>query len=899
VSASTQHPSLRTLAAAAAFLAALVAVSAQEPAPAPAPGSTAPPAPGAARVADLVDQGNAARQAGRLAEAVDAYRAAAALDPGRYEIRILIGDTLRRLGHDTEAAAAYEEAVRINPARPTAYTGQALLRRAVYDYDGAAAVVQQGLARAAGPDRADLLVSLGETRRREGRRQEATDLFVRALTADASTVAAHAGLARLAEDRGDLDAAVAQWDLYLEDRPDDGAAELRRQELREVRASVGAVRAAAGGPAGAGAAGTEVWAELGRLLAVTGDQAGAADAWRGTLRRDPASVAARRGLALALESQGDAKAAASECRKLLRSQPADGTALYHLVALAHAGSDPRAEEAAWIELVTRRPDDLYAAGGLAQFVARAGAGARDRILAATTGLPAAAGHRLKAVLLADAGDWAGAAGALYDALRLDPTEPWTLEILNDLLYRRPPLLAELGERAAREAAAAPPDNPLPVLLLARLTAMAGHDPQALSLVRGAVSAAPSSAPAHASLAELLPRAGREPAEALEELARTVDLDPGRAAAHVDLALALLRAGRPEDAEAAARRGLERHAGSGPLLSLLGAALADRGDREGAAAAYAAALIADPADNFHLARSQYAMTLAALGRSLEARRALAGTLPEFPALAYREAWAFARDTSRDRTFHGQDWLSWRDRYDGNLATTASAHNAIATMLASLGDPYTRLRDPDETAAVYLTRHGGRGGTDLLGRNRPHGDTVVSGDLPGNLGYIQIGNLTDPNAVAEVRRALEALREKDGIVIDLRGNTGGLTRSADEVADLLVGPGKETGVDVTPEGATHRISGGSGAVTHQPVTVIVDGQTGSAAERLAASLDMAGRATLLGEPTFGKGLFQNTRVLPGGHMVLVSAGEALGPDGRPIQGRGLRPRPRAPAEESPPH
>jgi carboxyl-terminal processing protease len=107
-------------------------------------------------------------------------------------------------------------------------------------------------------------------------------------------------------------------------------------------------------------------------------------------------------------------------------------------------------------------------------------------------------------------------------------------------------------------------------------------------------------------------------------------------------------------------------------------------------------------------------------------------------------------------------------------------------------------------------------------------------------------------------------------------------------MLIGPGTETGTDVTPGGTVRRKSGGAGAVNDRPLTILVDGQTASAAERLAASLEQAGRATLVGDPTFGKGLFQNARVLPGGHTVLVSAGEALGPDGQPIQKRGLKPQ-----------
>jgi C-terminal processing protease CtpA/Prc len=282
-----------------------------------------------------------------------------------------------------------------------------------------------------------------------------------------------------------------------------------------------------------------------------------------------------------------------------------------------------------------------------------------------------------------------------------------------------------------------------------------------------------------------------------------------------------------------------------------------------------------------------MMLAALGRHFEARRALVGELPPIPEALYREAWSFVRDATFDRTFNGQDWLSWKDRYRGELKTPRQAYHAIATMLASLGDRYTRLRSVDETAAVYLTRHGGRAVTDRLGRKRPYSQTVITRDLDGGLGYIQLSNLTDPKAVADLRAALNAMREKEGIILDLRGNTGGLTRAADAIGDLLVGPGEEAGIDRGPDGETVRVTGGEGAITDSPLVVLVDGQTASAAERLAGTLAATGRASLLGETTHGKGRYQSTRVLPGGVTVLVSTGQMLDRKRRQIQGRGLEP------------
>ncbi|MFQ5877504.1 MAG: S41 family peptidase, partial [Acidobacteriota bacterium] len=217
----------------------------------------------------------------------------------------------------------------------------------------------------------------------------------------------------------------------------------------------------------------------------------------------------------------------------------------------------------------------------------------------------------------------------------------------------------------------------------------------------------------------------------------------------------------------------------------------------------------------------------------------------------------------------------------------AYRAISEMLASLGDPYTRLRHHEETSAVFLGRHGGSVALDPLGQVRPHSRPLIAEDLEGGLGYIRLSSLTDPGVVAELRRVLQVMRDKEGIVLDLRGNPGGFSRVADAIGDLLVGPGEDVGVDVGPDGAEAQVTGGDGAVTDRPIAVLVDGATASAAERLARALEATGRGFLVGEATRGKGLAQATLVLPGGMTVMVSAAEMLDRDGRPLQGRGLRP------------
>jgi len=877
------------------LLAAIVLpAAAEDPAPDPAAVEARQNAAVTAAVNGLVQEGNKARREGRLQAALDAYRSASGLDPKRYEIRILIADTLRRVGRVSEAAAAYEAATTLAPGRAEGYTGQAILKRAEYDFDGAEALLLPALKKVQGAERADLLVTLGETRRREGKTKDAEESFREGLATDPKNAPAQAGLARLAEERGDLDGAVAAWDRFLALAPDDAPARARRDELQEVRALLAALGAAAK-TSGSGRAGAEVWGEIGRLRAIAGDAPGAAEAYRAALKRAPGDNGLRRGLALALEAAGDEAGAGAEFAKLLRAAPGDPIALYHQAALARRRGDADAEERAWRDLVAAHPDDLYATRALAAFVERAGADARGRVLAAA---PAGiSGLRLRALLLADAGAWTDVEIALEAALRIDSTEPWTLDVFTDLLGRRPDMLAHLAARAQKDLAAAAADPTPSLLVLARCHLLAGHPGEARAILDRVIAARPNLAVPRSALAETQQGAGRDRSAAIASLEKAIALDPKRLAPHVDLALLHLRLRRAAESEQAARRGLESHPEAAPLLSLLGAARADQDDAEGAARFYARALAADPADNFHLARSQYPAVLASLGRTFEARRALGGMLPALPDLQYLEAWAFARDSFRDRTFHGQDWNAARARHrELAVAPGSAALRAIALLLATLGDPYTRLRDPEETSAVWLTRHQGPGETDALGRNRAGGATVTTEELPGNLGYVQIANFTDPNAVRELRRALAALGDKSGLVLDLRGNAGGLTRSADEVADLLIGPGVEVGSESGPEGTVDRVTQGDGAVTDKPITVLVDGQTASAAERLAGSLESAGRAEVVGGSTYGKGLYQTSRVLPGGCTVLVSTGESLDLQGAPIQGRGVRGT-RAPAQGPP--
>lgn len=109
----------------------------------------------------------------------------------------------------------------------------------------------------------------------------------------------------------------------------------------------------------------------------------------------------------------------------------------------------------------------------------------------------------------------------------------------------------------------------------------------------------------------------------------------------------------------------------------------------------------------------------------ARVAAAQSLSISPGALFESAYAKIRDGYVDRTFNGQDWSRWKDRYQGKLKTMDDSHKAIETMLASLGDPYTRFLSKeafDEEKTQINAKLYGVGMQ--LGMNKEHKVVVIT-------------------------------------------------------------------------------------------------------------------------------------------------------------------------------
>ncbi len=151
-------------------------------------------------------------------------------------------------------------------------------------------------------------------------------------------------------------------------------------------------------------------------------------------------------------------------------------------------------------------------------------------------------------------------------------------------------------------------------------------------------------------------------------------------------------------------------------------------------------------------------------------------------------------------------------------------------------------------------------------------------------------TAAHLAALVRDALrDPARLPAGLVLDLRGNRGGLVRQAVEAAAIFLDEGVvATTAGRDPQAARVWRSDAGAHADDVPIVVLVDGGTASAAEILAAALSDRGRAVVVGSSTLGKGLVQTITPLPNGGELFVTWSRILAPLGWPLQSLGVLPQ-----------
>ena len=163
---------------------------------------------------------------------------------------------------------------------------------------------------------------------------------------------------------------------------------------------------------------------------------------------------------------------------------------------------------------------------------------------------------------------------------------------------------------------------------------------------------------------------------------------------------------------------------------------------------------------------------------------------------------------------------------------------------------------------------------------------SGMVKGNIGYIRLDEFTQ-DAAKNVREAFKNLKrdhpDMKGVILDLRGNGGGLMNEAVDIVNIWVKP-NELVVETKGKIAARNIKSRTRMAAEDlkiPVAVLINEHSASASEIVSGSLQDLDRAVIIGDRSYGKGLVQNILPMPYNSQMKVTVSKYFIPSGRCIQ------------------
>ena len=216
-------------------------------------------------------------------------------------------------------------------------------------------------------------------------------------------------------------------------------------------------------------------------------------------------------------------------------------------------------------------------------------------------------------------------------------------------------------------------------------------------------------------------------------------------------------------------------------------------------------------------------------------------------------------------------------------------------ANIDAAAAELRGPAGSAVQLTVQRGTNAGTLLkfrLTRSQVELASIAAESLAPGYGYLRIREFTYSTA-AEVDAAVKQLRAQAGgrlrgLLIDLRDNPGGVLEAAGAVADDFLERGTIVSADGRLADARFRMVATPGdLIDGAPIAMLVNGNSASAAEILAAALRQNGRALLLGARTYGKGTVQTVMPLSDGRALKLTTARYYTPAGDSINGIGIEP------------
>lgn len=158
---------------------------------------------------------------------------------------------------------------------------------------------------------------------------------------------------------------------------------------------------------------------------------------------------------------------------------------------------------------------------------------------------------------------------------------------------------------------------------------------------------------------------------------------------------------------------------------------------------------------------------------------------------------------------------------------------------------------------------------------------------NILYIRLGAINKYTA-QNVEESLKKYAQASGLILDLRGNPGGVLEEAVKVAGLFIDGGIIASSKGRAGSETEYYNAPKGDIWQdKPIVVLIDGQTASSAEVLAVALQEQSRGTVVGTNSFGKGTIQKLIKLDNNSRLALTNGLIYTPSGNKLAGRGVMP------------
>jgi len=222
--------------------------------------------------------------------------------------------------------------------------------------------------------------------------------------------------------------------------------------------------------------------------------------------------------------------------------------------------------------------------------------------------------------------------------------------------------------------------------------------------------------------------------------------------------------------------------------------------------------------------------------------------------------------------------------GDVIVAVDGTSATST---SVGTVVQRLRGPAGSSVTLTLRRDGTTSDVTVTRSVLEASDVTVEHLADSVLRVDVRTFSRGVGRA-VRQAMtgDPSSHAGGVILDLRGNPGGLLDEAVEVASVFLDGGAVVSYEQrdAPDRTLYAVGKGD---TTTPVVVLVDGGSASAAEVVAAALQDRSRAVIVGSRTYGKGSVQQPTVLPDGSAIEFTIGRYITPAGRVIDGRGIEP------------